>query len=340
MNTYRAADLSLPFARAVHPWSGRAQESTESWARRCGLLRSPEAVAAFRALGYGRLMSTLCPYAPFDGLSLVTDWNSLFFVTDDQQNVACATGRADRYEELVASMRRIVGGDVRPTAHDRHPLVVALRDLLCRSLPGRPGHWVARFRRHLERWLDGHLRENAHRTGGTVPGPDEYVLLRRDASTVLPTFDLVELVEGAEVPERLYLSPQYQTLVLGTADVMCWVNDIHSWHMERGDPMNLVTVLDRHLGLGTQRAVDAVAARVAGRVAELLAATRSLPAAMDELGVPAADQGAVLRCVRDQQSWAASMETWDRTDTIRFADAGSPGAGRVAPYVEDLLPDT
>ncbi|MFI7434863.1 terpene synthase family protein [Micromonospora haikouensis] len=339
MSTYRTADLSLPFARAVHPRSARAQELTEAWARRCGLLRSPEAVATFRALGYGRLMSTLCPDAPLDGLSLVTDWNSLFFVTDDQQNVACVTGRVGRYEELVASLRRIIGGDTRPTADDRHPLAVALRDLLRRSLPGRSGHWVARFRRHLERWLDGHLRENAYRTGGTVPGPDEYVLLRRDASTVLPTFDLVELVEGAAVPESLYHSPPYQTLVLGTADVMCWINDIHSLHTERGDPMNLVTVLEHHLGLGTQRAVDTVAARVAARVVDLLAATRSLPAAMDGLGIPAAAQEPVMRCVRDQQSWAASMETWDRTDTIRFADAESPGAGRVASYVEDLLLD-
>ncbi|MBR7678549.1 hypothetical protein KDA82_37420, partial [Streptomyces daliensis] len=96
---------------------------------------------------------------------------------------------------------------------------------------------------------------------------EDYIAVRRDASTVLPTLDLVERAEGATVPDALYGTPQYQTLVLGTADIMCWVNDIHSLHMERGDPINFVTVLDHHEKTGVQKAVDTVAERVAGRVA-------------------------------------------------------------------------
>jgi hypothetical protein len=311
------------------------QQLTEDWCRRFGLLRSPEVVAKFRALGYGRIMATLCPSVPLQGLSLVTDWNAFFFITDDQQNIAITSGRAGRYEELVAAMRRVIAGDSVPTAYDDHALVVALRDLLQRTIVRRPAYWVVRLRGNLDRWLTGHLAEDAYRVSGTVPTVDDYMSVRQDASTVLPTLDLVELVEVATIPEALYRTPEYQTLVLGTADIMCWINDIHSLHMEQGDPINFVNVLRHHERLGVQDAVDAVTRRIADRIDQYLAAVKSLPSTMDGLGIAPQAQLAVLRCVEDQQSWAAGMETWDRTDTIRFDEA--PREGRAASYVEDLL---
>jgi hypothetical protein len=325
MDTPVLPDVRLPFATAVHPESARVQETTEAWCAKHGLLRDPR---TFRALGYGRIMSTLVPHVPFAGLALVVDWNSLFFVTDDQQNLAVTTGRVERYEQLVASMRRMIAGE--PAAAG-HPLLGALADLLQRTLPGRPACWMARLRANLDRWLRGHLAENAYRLSGTVPGVADYIDVRRDASTVLPTLDLVELVEHATIPDELYRTPTWQTLVLGTADIMCWINDIHSLHKEKGDPINLVTVLDHHERLGTRHAMAAVAARVAARVDEHLAAARELPDTLRALGI--GESAPVLRCVADMRSWAAGMEIWDRTDTIRFAGADAPTAS----YVDDLL---
>jgi hypothetical protein len=332
MDAYTIPDLRLPFATAANPQARRVQGMTEEWCRGRGLLSTPRVADTFRALGYGRIMSTLCPDAPLAGLALVTDWNSLFFIADDQQNIAVTTNRAARYEELVSSMRQIIAGRPDPTPQEEHPLVMALRDLLRRTLPGRPSYWKRRFRENLDLWLRGHLAENFYRVSGTVPDVASYVSLRRAASTVLPTLDLVEMVEGATVPDALYRTSRYQTLVLGTADIMCWINDIHSLHMEEGDPINLVTVLDHCEHLGVQRAIESVAARIAARVAEYTVAARDLPMTMDELGLAADSQALVMRCVRDQQSWAAGMETWDRTDTIRFA-----GSEASASYAEDLL---
>ena len=161
--------------------------------------------------------------------------------------------------------------------------------------------------------------------------------MRRDASTVLPTLDLVEFVEGAVVPDALYRTSRYRTLVLGTADIMCWINDIHSLHLERSDPINLVNVLNHHERLGVQRAIDAVADRIALRVEDHLAAARELPMVMDALGLGREAQAPVVRCVRDMRSWAAGMEAWDRTDTIRFADSEASAPGTKPSYVEDLL---
>ncbi|WP_327350719.1 terpene synthase family protein [Streptomyces sp. NBC_01304] len=338
MDAYLEPDLRLPFSTATHPQAHQVQELTERWCRRFALLRAPGAAATFRALGYGRLMSTLCPCVPLDTMALITDWNSFFFITDDQQNSALTTQRTGRYEELVVAMREIIDEGPHGRHHPRHPLLDALRDLLTRTLPGRPAHWRARFCRNLHLWLSGHLAENSYRVSGTVPSVDDYITVRRDASTVLPTLDLVEMAEGATVTDQLYRTTTYQTLVLGTADIMCWVNDIHSLRMEADDPINLVTVLAHHEHLCTQRAVRAVAARITARAQEHLAAARELPLTLHGLGLTAGPaRAAVLRCVRDQQSWAAGMEQWDRTDTIRFADAEVPARGKTASYVEDLL---
>ncbi len=322
---YELPDLTPPFETATHPQAARAQELTEAWCRRFGLLRTPRVVAKFHALGYGRIMATLCPYVPLDGLSLVTDWNSFFFITDDQQNIGVTTDRLSRYEELVASMRRVIAGEC---GRHSHPLIAALQDLLGRTLPGRPDYWVARFRANLDRWLTGHLYEDSFRANATVPSVDECVMVRRDASTVLPTLDLVAVIEGACVPDQLYDSVPYQTLVLGTADIMCWINDIRSLHMERGDPISLVTMLDHHENLGVQKAIDAVAERIAARVDDHQAALLELPRTLWRQENTTPER--VLRCALDMRSWAAGMENWDRTDTIRFSDQN-------ASYVEDLL---
>jgi hypothetical protein len=337
VDTYQMPDVRLPFVTATHPQAPRLQELTEQWCQEFGLLRSPDVVTKFSALGYGRIMATLCPYVPLDTMSLITDWNSFFFIADDQQNNAITTNRVRRYEDLADAVRHVIADDTNPTPADDHPIVAALRDLLRRTLPDRPPYWQARFRANLDLWLTGHLAENSYRLSGTVPQVPDYISVRRNASTVLPTLDLVEMAERAMISDELYRTPQYRTLVLGTADIMCWINDIHSLHMEQDDPINFVTVLTHHQHLETQRAMDAVAARIAARVQDHLTAARELPLAMD--GLEPAAQKAIMWCVQDQQSWAAGMEAWDRTDTIRFADSEVPTRGTTASYVEDLLAD-
>ena len=259
-------EVKLPFSTAIHPRYAEIQGATELWCRKFDLLRSPTVRAKFHALGYGRVMSTLLPNAPFAGLALVADWNSFFFIADDQQNNAVRTERTRAYEDLVDGMRAVISGRSRSAQAGNHPLLSALGDLLERTLPDRPAYWVTRFCRNLDAWLAGHLTENAYRVSGTVPTVEGYISVRRDASTVFPTLDLVEVIEGASISDALYESDHFRTLLLGTADIMCWVNDVHSLHMERDDPINFVTVLAHHEKIGTQSAIDAVTARIQARV--------------------------------------------------------------------------
>lgn len=282
-------------------------------------------------------MSYAAPDAQDDDLQLLVDWNTLFFAFDDIQDDALLSGKRVEYERLRRQVLETI--DQRGRRPSWHPVVAGVSDLCDRTFPGRGADWTKRFALNLEIWLTGHARESAFRSAAVSPGLAEYARLRRDASTVLPNCDLVELATGAELPDALYFRGAYQEIVAATADIMCWTNDVHSLAAElaAGDPINLVVVLVREQGLGWADAVQRVCDMIADRVAQRGGAERRLAADLAELGLPEAIKSAARRSVGNQGSWAAGMERWDRTDTIRhvapkFADDhGHTG------YAENLI---
>ncbi|WP_236795017.1 hypothetical protein [Amycolatopsis sp. GM8] len=344
MNTHQLPDLDsrrqeipLPFWSRKHLRGDEFQRNTRQWAHRFGLIRDQGTLEKFDALGYGRLMSYASPDAQTDDLQLLVDWNTLFFVFDDIQDDALLAGKHAEYEWLRQQVREVV--DQRERRPHRHPVLAAVSDLCSRTFPGRGEEWAKRFALNLEIWLTGHARENAFRLAAVAPAPAEYVRLRRDASTVLPNCDLIELTEGVEIPDALYFRSAYQEIVATTADIMCWTNDVHSLSAElaAGDPINLAVVLAEEQRLELADSVRKVAEMISERVAERAAAERRLDADMAKLDLPDGVKRGVRRCVRNQGSWAVGMELWDRTDTIRHVepkyadDHGRPG------YAEKLI---
>lgn len=315
--------IQLPFRARRHPDYKEAQRRTHEWAHRFKLLQDENLRRRFKSLGYGRLMAYACPTAALDDLMLIVDWNTLFFLFDDLQDCAVLNDRTAAYHQLQEAARRTICSRGRK-AQSACQLTLALADLCQRTFSRMSEAAARRFQENLERWLAGHLQENRYRMAGTVPDVETYIKMRRDACTVLPTLDLIEVAERAEVPEKIYRSNPYQTLVSGIADIMCFINDIHSLHVEETacDPINLVIVLQCHEGLSRLSAVEAVVARVASRVEDYLAAESVLPELLAAAAVPLDMQASILRCLGDQGSWAAGMERWDRTDTSRFSDDG------------------
>ena len=330
--------VPLPFWSMAHPQHTQVQLLAQEWAESYGLFRSETTRSKFHSLGYGRLMSYACPTADLDALRIMVEWNTYFFIFDDQQNYAMLNDRVEDYDRLQRAIRRMVASHG-SAPHSGHPLVAALSDLCRRTFPRMSIAWRARFEENLHRWLDGQSQENKFRAIRKTPTVNEYVQMRRDASVVYPDIDLMEIAEQTEIPDDLYRCIPFQTLVESTADIMCWINDIHSLPVEtvEGDPINLVTVLQEHDGLGPPEAVAAVSDLVASRVEDHITAIRELQERMEETSVPHPIRQAVLRCVRDQGSWAAGMELWNRTDTIRFSCGELPGPNRPPQYAEDLL---
>ncbi|MEV5156463.1 hypothetical protein AB0K81_31760 [Streptomyces werraensis] len=312
---YQQHVFDLPFPSNQHPRAAEAQDHTREWAQSHGLLRGAHALSRFDALGYGRLMAYACPTAPFEQLLLIVDWNTLFFMADDLQSEAVASQRTAEYERLRHAALDVINSKGERDVLD-HPVLTGLTDLCRRTFPGRSTQWSGRFSLDLERWLTGHARENAYRSAGVTPDPEQYTQLRRDASTVFPTLDLMEVAEHVEIPPPLYYASDYQALVTSTADIMCWINDVHSLSVETagGDAINLIVVLHEHRGLTYEAAAAEVVRMIGERVAAHQAAAEAFVRALDTEDPTAA---AIGRVVRDQGSWAAGMERWDRLDTVR-----------------------
>ncbi|BAW07598.1 terpene synthase family protein [Nocardia seriolae] len=250
---------------------------------------------------------------------LVAEWITVFFIFDDLQDLAITTGRLDDYDRLRHAALRVVRehGVAGPVP----PVIAALSNLCTRTFPRNSPVWQRRFELNLELWLIGHARENAFRQAGRSPSPEEYPRLRRDACTVLPTVDLAEVVEHTEIPDALYFGPAYQEIIATTADIMCWINDLHSLAIEHDteDTTNMVRTLHDHRGMDLPQAVVEVRRLIDNRITDCQAAAQSITAEMDALRLPPRIRNAVRRCIRDCQSAIAGMEIWDRTDTVRFA---------------------
>ncbi|QLY28193.1 terpene synthase family protein [Nocardia huaxiensis] len=315
----RQLEIPLPFAPQRHPMSDAAQHRAGVWARRHGLLETDTDAARFDALGYGRFAAHWCPTANFSDLVLMAEWITLFFFFDDLQDQAIATGNGGEYDDLRHDATRIIRG--RAAAPTDHPVLTALSELCVRTSARNSAAWARRFALDLEIWLLGHARENAFRRAARTPGPDEYPRLRRDACTVLPTVDLAEIIEHTEIPDALYFGPSYQQIIATTADIMCWINDLHSLarELDAEDPINMVTVLRHHRALTLAEAVDEVRHAIDARIRDHQSAITTLTTEMDALHLSAHTRHGILRCVRDCGSAIAGMESWDRTDTVRFA---------------------
>ncbi|WP_067715014.1 terpene synthase family protein [Nocardia yamanashiensis] len=334
-NDLRQLEIPLPFQFEQHPQAHQAQQAARTWASRFELLRDASAARKFDDLGYGRFAAYCSPTANFTDLVLLTEWIALFFVFDDLQGKAVTAGRLDEYDDLRHAALGVV--HQRGLAEPAEPVLAALSNLCKRTFDRNSQDWARRFELNLHIWLTGHARENAFRHSGATPTAAEFVRVRRDASTMQPILDLMELVEHTEIPDPLYYGPSYQLIVAATTDIMCWINDLHSLaaEVEAGDPMNLVIVLRRTAGLDLPQAVAEVRRMIDERIAEHQAATDGIVAEMDALGLPANLRNGVRRCLRDGRSAIAGMELWDRTDTVRFA--ASAAQHRDLDYDRDFL---
>ncbi|MFF2554925.1 hypothetical protein ACFVUS_28245 [Nocardia sp. NPDC058058] len=324
-------EIILPFRPRRHPGGTRAQCYARTWATRFELLPDDDSQSRFDTLGYGRFASYWCPTAAFVDLVLLVEWITLFFTFDDLQDLAMMTDNVGEYDALRYAALDVVHRRPRRNG-DNPPVIAALENLCGRTFPRQNSDAARRFALNLEIWLVGHARENVFRYSATTPSLAEYARLRRDASTVLPTVDLTEIAERAVIPDALYFGPSYQEIIATTADIMCWINDLHSLSVETvsEDPINLVTVLRRHSGLNLEDAVAEVRKLIESRVEDNRAAVLGIRSEMDTLNLDAQVRHAVERCIRNCHSATAGMELWDRTDTVRFT-GNAPRFSHIAP---------
>ncbi|MEU3064664.1 terpene synthase family protein [Streptomyces subrutilus] len=346
LNSFSVPDFHLPFGNSKHPLAARANADATSWAVRHELVT--DAVEQFAGIGFGHLAGRVSGEVPYETVALLAEWMAWSFVLDDQHDHLIRTGELEAWRPVVGAItdhletggtpeasgtpdtqgarrvRQTQGARAAQGAGERrNPLVSGFVDVCDRILAGMSEGTAARYRAHVPLMLHSLDQEAGNR--GTVgrPSVDEYILMRRHSSQMLPMMDMVEAGLGIDLPQRIHDLPEFKALIASAVDVISWGNDVFSLPKEYscGDNNNLVSLIASWEGCSLADGVRAVENRIQARIEDFLTGERLLVETLDARGeTDGAIRADVARCVRSYEDWIIGADLWQRYECTRYSD--------------------
>jgi Terpene synthase family 2, C-terminal metal binding len=294
--------LTVPFGTGMHPATEAARAATERWARDCGLTARPELRERLHATAPARLAGRVSPHATDQGLLFNADWQAWLFLFDDTYCDESELGAdpAGTTEVTVWMLGALEHGVAAP--HDTFAL--ALADLRARLAALATPVQQERFRAAVTGYLYALVWEAVHRHRRTPSDLDEYIRMRRHCSAVPTCLALIDVLNGFELSEEHWCSPDLRAAAEAATDITCWSNDIVSFGKEEArssEVLSLPTVLARRLGLSMQAAMDRCAEMVDARTAQYLAAERPLLRSGNR---------SLIRFAADLRHWISGNLAW------------------------------
>lgn len=319
--------VNPPCVPRLHVRAAELKVRTAEWADRFDLTRSVAGGKALASEGHMPLGAWTHPATPAPVAELAVDWLGWLCFADDQYEEG-------RYSTPAAwsQITTAVNGALPPLSGviGPGPLIRALADISHRLAQHSSPAWQRRFSSHVRDTMDGMMTEVRLRERGTPPPLAEYVELRRNAGAVIPSFDIAELCESAELPDAAYYASFFQDVVTAGNDVVCWTNDLCSVEKEQacGLVTNLVLVLEHEKRLDRPTAMAEARDLTNARVQDLVHAREQLPARTRDL--PPDTRRSLEASAAAILTWVAGSHRWHqlRTDRFRVQSAATP---------EDLL---
>ncbi|GIH03784.1 hypothetical protein Rhe02_18510 [Rhizocola hellebori] len=335
MNPATIPTFSAPNPIAVNPYLNDIEEYVRSFATSIGVTGTDEGRRRLSA-GYGRLVALTYPEADFGDLTLCAKWLFLTFLLDDLHTNA-KYDSPQQWEPLRSRLQLIIdsGG-----TEGESPQVImqALADL-CRRTRARtsPGFY-RRFALHLEMLLRGFLEESKNRAAGLYPSIDSFVHARRLSVGMWFGFDLIELSQKFEIPDRVFATAQWQQLVHCAVDIVAWQNDMWSLRIdkERGDIHNFLLALTHTRGLTDEQALAEVTAEINNRIDEFETTESQLPDLLRRLDLDTATQLGTRRAAAGIRQWTNACLVW-YGQTTRYDSPGAVEPKQQHSYIEELF---
>ncbi|MEV7781984.1 hypothetical protein [Kitasatospora sp. NPDC088351] len=308
----------------MNPHADRADRRSLAWLARHRLLEGrPEQAERIGRQRSGHLAARTNPEVTAEMLRLLSDWYVWLFAFDDGYcedrergsrpgPLALTTARLARALDAVPAPAE-AGGPVDAYA-------VALREIRDRVGAQASPSQLFRWESTVRDYLSAQVWEAANREAGVVPGPAEYVAMRRHAGATYTCLALVDVAAGYEAAPAETDGPALRRLRDITANLVSWDNDLYSHAKETtGDQgrHNLVEVLARHHRCSSAAARELA---VAMRDAEMSAFVELSEAVSTDGGAAAAAYA------RSLGLWLRGHIEWSRS-TSRF-DVPAPGASR------------
>ncbi|MFE0457858.1 terpene cyclase [Kitasatospora sp. NPDC058965] len=330
-------EILNPFPYQVNPHVERARSQLAEWTRRIGLVQRESSRERFERADFGWFAAVVYPTAGARHLELMADWFAWLFLVDDQLDDGAVGQSLEQAREVVQGMRAVLESPDHGAAAAVDPqlptAVSSLADLWRRTAPGATVQWRRRFVRHLEECLrTAAVWEAGNRIRGIVPDAETYVVKRRHTGAIYVCMDLIDIVEGLDVPERVYSSAEFTAALNAACNVVCWTNDVYSLEKERslGEVHNLVYIVQHHGGIDPSAAMAKVCTAVSAETELFLADEQVLLRAHPD----AAE--VLVPYLAGMRSWMRGNLDWSRR-TKRYHPAGQVDRARPQEYLEAEL---
>lgn len=272
----------------------------------------------YRQQKFTWMVARMFPNADLEALCIAADLNTLLFVLDDQYDVATADTEAVRnkanFEMFLEQVRRILVLHERKTLPQHGPALAAISNFWERICRRSTPAWQQRFAESMKRAFVANLWRIELVKQNRMPAVEEYMQFRQEFGGANFFADLVEIMEGIQLPEEMRWHSTVQTLITLCSDTICYANDLFSYkkELEQGDEMNLVMLLKNHEGLPLEEAVFKATQIHDGKVKEFIQLAAHLPAFGD------AANRELLRFVNALATMMRGNIDWSRMDTARY----------------------
>jgi hypothetical protein len=330
---FQEVKFDIPFPPRINAEAEAAGSRHLEWARRLGLVRSAEAFERLRSWRPADVAGMWYLHASGGDLALGADIFGWFLLFDDQFD-----GPLGEHPDMAAPVIAEVVSALDPGAGPRRlsPVAAAFADIWSREKEGMSLSWQGRAARNWREYLETYVAEAQNRSRRANLSVSEYMALRDKSGVMYVLLDTVERIGRFEVPAAVYSCPEMRVLYDMTVQIINIINDVLSLDKEeaRGDPHNLVPVLERERGCNRQQAIEEIQAMVRSWTDQFLQYEARIPLACDRLGVGVEDRVAVYQFIEGMRAAIRGNYDWCAR-TVRYSRADIRPSDRPA-YLEDL----
>ncbi|MGP2439198.1 terpene synthase family protein [Streptomyces sp. JW3] len=319
------APFYCPIESAVHPEAEEAERRALAWLSHSGLCRTPADLARCAGSRSAEFYARFAPNADLDRLWPASLWVYWGFAFDDAR---CDEGPLATDPAAFATMAYSVQRALETPGplHCADPYAAALHEIgeLFRAAAGPVQN--RRFEQAHRGWLTGVQWQIGNRATGRMPDLDAYLTMRLHSAGGEPTYAMLEIANGLDVPDREMDSPAVRALTEMAILVASLDNDRHSYTKETEHcptEQNAVNVFQVHHGCSLRQARDeTIALRDAVLERFLVLRDRVTPRAGASLRHYLTDLG---HGIRGNIEWALRVPRYHAPDgTARTAPAHIP----------------
>jgi hypothetical protein len=237
-----------PIDSAIHPNVDDIEDGAVAWVDGLPLAANDVERAWIIGTNSAEFYARFAPYGDPYRVQLAARWVYFGFAFDDAR---CDAGEYSRRPEEFLPVAGAVQRALDITRHlpdDSDRFAVASHDIGRKFRDNATPTQVRRFSDAHRRWLLDVAWQVGNRSRDYMPDLNEYTMMRLGSCGGPPTFAMLEIANGGEVPASEMDSPAVRALTEMACLIAGWDNDLHSYRKEASrdhSDQNIVNVLVR-----------------------------------------------------------------------------------------------